>query len=595
MYVNNQHLLFCFITVSPSHSCGQDLGLQSGLILDSQISSSLPDSNPHNGRLNHPLSAWCFLYSKVHGSQDDVFYEIDLGSSRLVSGFQSQGPPSSLHDKDYMRYISLTVEISMDYLVWADCCSQDGGKTNFYADDTSSEVDKVRTHPFHNLVAARYIRIKVSTGLRWLGHDQKCFRFEILGCGPGSEARSNLTALAEGPGYLSVNWSPAVVNIPGNDDYQLHDSSILLNMTYHDLQNSQDITMMYNTSDTSMVIPNPMWGTVYHLTLTCVHQHILVKCGQIVVKAQPEVSPACRAHSNFCSEQEEVMFLTPRSISATHLQNTSVAVTWKDSSAGWRAPEKMLRVEEKHWAGKTVLQTKLSTQTSGVLLTNLSEDKTYQLVFYPQGPNIPADIGQVAVTLALLRKNEQLLSFIGQVGLQAHIVWSGRIRVSWELARARGEAREGVQELLADEYKLVLKIGQGDVVNITNYNNKYFNDADPEFVSSATASSNQTSLDFTGVELGQLYTIYLTCIFGQVHHDCGATALTTRPPDLVVDTQVYSLIVVARTWGESNKECMAGEGHLISLGDAEKERRVMGVIGVSDIWTGGNMCHDSPG
>ena len=84
-------------------------------------------------------------------------------------------------------------------------------------------------------------------------------------------------------------------------------------------------------------------------------------------------------------------------------------------------------------------------------------------------------------------------------------------------------------------------------------------------------------------------------MFGQVHQDCGVTVLATRPPDLVLDTQVYSLIVVARTWGESNAECVGGEGHLISLGDAEKERTVLSRVGVSDIWTGVNLCQDSPG
>ena len=78
-------------------------------------------------------------------------------------------------------------------------------------------------------------------------------------------------------------------------------------------------------------------------------------------------------------------------------------------------------------------------------------------------PNIPADMGQVAVTMLLMKHNEQLLAFIGQVGLKAHIVWSGLIRVSWELAMARAETREGGQELLADQYRVVLRIGPGNV------------------------------------------------------------------------------------------------------------------------------------
>ena len=114
-------------------------------------------------------------------------------------------------------------------------------------------------------------------------------------------------------------------------------------------------------------------------------------------------------------------------------------------------------------------------------------------------------------------------------------------------------------------------------------------------MSSATAAHNQTQHDFTGLELGQVYTVSLTCIFWSVQQDCGTTTLRTRHPALVVGTQVYYQLGTARSWLDSHRECRAGDGHLVSLGDAEKERIVMERIDVSDIWTGGNMCQDSPG
>ena len=161
---------------SSGSGCDAPLGLQSGLITDDQLSSSLHDSNPEHARLHHPVSAWCFLYSSVKQAGDDVFLEVDLGQPSLVSGFQSQGPPETLHGVKYMRYISLGVDVSLDREEWQDCCSQDGAKTNFYADDKNNEIDSVRTHPFANVVVARYVRISISTGLRWIGHDDKCFR-----------------------------------------------------------------------------------------------------------------------------------------------------------------------------------------------------------------------------------------------------------------------------------------------------------------------------------------------------------------------------------------------------------------------------------
>ena len=52
---------------------------------------------------------------------------------------------------------------------------------------------RTRTHAFGRLEAARFVRIKVSTDLRWFGHDEKCFRFELLGCKADSLAVSQLT------------------------------------------------------------------------------------------------------------------------------------------------------------------------------------------------------------------------------------------------------------------------------------------------------------------------------------------------------------------------------------------------------------------
>ena len=208
--------------------CSAPLGLQSGLIPDSALTSSLAASSPEHARLHHPASAWCFLYSEVKSrGRGDVLLEIDLGQPRLVSGFQSQGPPEALHPPDYMRYISLGLEVSTEAGQWADCCSGDtGGRTTFYADDKSGEAGVVRTHAFPALVAARRLRVRISTALRWIGHDHKCFRFEVLGCSAASEANSSLAAAALAPGYISVWWRQ-----PRLGTQQLHSAFFLLNVT----------------------------------------------------------------------------------------------------------------------------------------------------------------------------------------------------------------------------------------------------------------------------------------------------------------------------------------------------------------------------
>ncbi len=53
----------------------------------------------------------------------------------------------------------------------------------FYADDRADVADVVTTHSFPSPEHARFIRLSPITSLRWIGHEEKCFRFEILGCG----------------------------------------------------------------------------------------------------------------------------------------------------------------------------------------------------------------------------------------------------------------------------------------------------------------------------------------------------------------------------------------------------------------------------
>jgi hypothetical protein len=83
-----------------------------------------------------------------------------------------------------MRYIALSVEVwRSDSAGWVDCCSTSTeGVTTFYASDRANATGEVATHSFGRLVAAARLRITVSASLRWIGHDMKCFRFELLGC-----------------------------------------------------------------------------------------------------------------------------------------------------------------------------------------------------------------------------------------------------------------------------------------------------------------------------------------------------------------------------------------------------------------------------
>ena len=73
------------------------------------------------GRLNNKDSAWCFHYEKFVGQK--AFFTVDLEDIHLISGFQSQGPPQKLHPKEYLRYVGLDIELSLDGITWEPCCN----------------------------------------------------------------------------------------------------------------------------------------------------------------------------------------------------------------------------------------------------------------------------------------------------------------------------------------------------------------------------------------------------------------------------------------------------------------------------------------
>ena len=108
-------------------------------------------------------------------------------------------------------------------------------------------------------------------------------------------------------------------------------------------------------------------------------------------------------------------------------------------------------------------------------------------------------------------------------------------------------------------------------------------------------SGAESSLLVGGLRLGELYTVTLSCGFGPRQFECGRVAVSTAPPHLVTAARVYSLASVARTWAGAEAECVAGGGHLVSLATPGEGRRVLETLGGRDIWTGGNMCPDSPG
>jgi hypothetical protein len=123
-YELSHGIQLCFLGRRNSQ-CYSGLGLEDGSIKNEWVSANTNNSGnlaPEAGRLNNPNGAWCYTSFVYY---EKIIFNVDLGEVRLVSGFQSQGPPTSVHPEHYMSYVGLRVRLSIDGVNWHYCCRDD--------------------------------------------------------------------------------------------------------------------------------------------------------------------------------------------------------------------------------------------------------------------------------------------------------------------------------------------------------------------------------------------------------------------------------------------------------------------------------------
>ena len=120
---------------------------------------------------------------------------------------------------------------------------------------------------------------------------------------------------------------------------------------------------------------------------------------------------------------------------------------------------------------------------------------------------------------------------------------------------------------------------------------------DQTLIRTVSLPPTTNQLDLLGLRLSSEYLVTLSCQFpGQAELKCGRRKVSVRVPDLQQESVVFRRLEVARTWPDSERQCEKGGGHLVSLGqEPHRETNILATIPLSDIWTGGNICPDSPG
>lgn len=281
----------------------------------------------------------------------------------------------------------------------------------FYSDDKADNVEVISTHSFHTLRVARYVRIMASTGVRWIGDDEKCFRFEILGCpimdddgnGVGSrfEPTMDFTWEALSSGFLQTSWMKPEVIIANRESIILDASHYAVDVVYK--QDSSEITEEYNITNPGLIVANPLWGTEYEFQIFCGYQANLVHCGNHKIKAMMDRSTpdTCFSHVAGCRIQDRVQFVTPVDFKSVSLSNGSVLIDWQESLEGWRAPKMKLRITD----GDILVES--GENQNSILVPNLKEANNYELEFTPAGSGIPSEVKAFSATLILRKMNRK--------------------------------------------------------------------------------------------------------------------------------------------------------------------------------------------
>ena len=112
---------------------------------------------------------------------------------------------------------------------------------------------------------------------------------------------------------------------------------------------------------------------------------------------------------------------------------------------GWKTSKRRVKVVDEN--AKTIVTALSQNNLNELLVPDLEGDQTYELIFAPEGPNIPDFIQEFSTILAILPdeedKNAPHRSFISSVNLKTSIIYSGQLRAFWDQAKAILQDEQG--------------------------------------------------------------------------------------------------------------------------------------------------------
>ena len=169
----------------------------------------------------------------------------------------------------------------------------------------------------------------------------------------------------------------------------------------------EDVSVVeeFKVSDNGLIIPRPQWDTTYTFDLNCGHRDLnFLDCGRFEVKAViTDTTEDCLANLPTCPIDQRVQFMQPQTLNAISMLNGSILITWQDSDMGWKTSKRRVKVLDQQTS--RVVVNELSQENRNILLvpTPLEAGQSYNLVFAPEGPNIPDFVQEFSTVLILCK------------------------------------------------------------------------------------------------------------------------------------------------------------------------------------------------
>lgn len=101
--------------------------------------------------------------------------------------------------------------------------------------------------------------------------------------------------------------------------------------------------------------------------------------------------------------------------------------------------------------------------------------------------------------------------------------------------------------------------------------------------------------------MGVSYLVELSCLFEDIVLPCGQSSISSERPLLVNEESEAKPVTMfvestsPESWDILEGRCRSSGGHLVSLEHQDIEESITSMTNLTDFWSGGNICRDSPG